>query len=334
MAYTSIDNPELYFQVELWTGTGSENARTLDGDENMQPDFVWIKRRSTSDSHTLYDSVRGVTDYLISNATDAEATNAQTLKSFDSDGFTLGTANEVNKSSDTFVAWCWKESADAGFDIVTYTGNGSARTISHSLSAVPKYYVVKQRNSTGGWIVYHVGNTSSPETDYLRGDKTDSTVDDAIFNDTAPTSSVFSVGTNAPVNGSDDTYVTYLFAEKQGYSKFGSYTGNGSTDGPMIYLGFRPAMFIIKRTNATEQWEIVDNKRNTVNPVNDMLVPNGTDAETAATTSNRIYCDFLSNGVKMRSTASSANEDGGEFIFLAFAEAPFVNSNGVPVQAR
>ena len=333
--YTTIDNPELYFQVELYSGTGSGLSATFDGDENMQPTLIWIKNRDTTDNHMLYDSVRGTGARVKPNLDQAEGDDESNgVSSFDSDGFTIGTKAAINTSGENCVAWCWKESADAGFDIVTYTGNGSARTISHSLSAVPKYYVVKQRNSTGGWIVYHVGNTSSPETDYLRGDKTDATVDDAIFNDTAPTSSVFSVGTNAPVNGSDDTYVTYLFAEKQGYSKFGSYSGNGSTDGPMIYLGFRPAMFLIKRTNATEQWEIVDNKRSVDNPVNDVLVPNGTDAEVAAATGNRIYCDFLANGVKLRGNASSANENGGTFIYMAFAEQPFVNSNGVPCNAR
>ena len=216
-AYTTIDNPELYFQAELFTGTGSENARTLDGDTDMQPDFVWIKRRSTTDSHTLYDSVRGATKYLISNATDGEATNVQTLKSFDSDGFTLGTANEVNKSSDTFVAWCWKAgtsftndasatsvgntdssgsaASTAGFSIATYAGVGSSLdiTVKHGLSVAPAVMWIKNRESDH-WAVYHHKNTSAPETDYLKLSDTSATTDDAdaaeTWHDTAPTSAI------------------------------------------------------------------------------------------------------------------------------------------------
>ena len=260
MAYTTIDNPELYFQTKLWTGTGSSNTLTLDGSENMQPDWVWIKSRSQTHNHKIYDSVRGVTKTLGSNETDGEATVAQSLTAFGTDGFTVGTDVSVNESSETFVSWNWKAgtsfsndasatsvgtidssgsvSTDAGFSIISYTGTGSAGTIAHGLGAVPAWYFIKQRNTTGGWIVYHKGNTSSPETDYLRLDKTDSTVDDAIFNDTAPTSSVFSIGTNAPVNTSSGTYIAYCFAEKQGYSKFGSYTGNDNANGTFIHTGF------------------------------------------------------------------------------------------------
>ena len=352
-AYTTIDNPELYFQVELWTGTGSENARTLDGDENMQPDFVWIKRRSTSDSHTLYDSVRGVTDYLISNATDAEATNAQTLKSFDSDGFTLGTANEVNKSSDTFVAWCWKANGSgssntdgtitstvsanttSGFSIAKFTGTGSAATVGHGVGSALGMLIVKKFESggtAGNWTVWHKG-TSQPAHDevlFLNSTAAEGDVsNDTYWNGADPTSSVFSINTNENLNENTYDYIAYCFAEKQGFSKFDSYTGNGNADGPFIYTGFSPAWVMMKGTN-TNGWLVIDNKRTALNSDSKFLYPNSTDAEESL--SDRF--DFLSNGFKLRNTWTAFNSSGQEYIYMAFAEAPFVNSNGVPCNAR
>ena len=219
-----------------------------------------------------------------------------------------------------------------GMSIVSYTGTGSAATIGHSLNAVPAWYFIKQRNTTGGWIVYHKGNTSSPETDYLRLDKNDTTVDDAIFNDTAPTSSVFSVGTNAPVNTSGGTYIAYCFADVKGYSKFGSYTGNGNADGTFVYTGFRPAFFLVKRTTGTaKSWIIHDNKRDPNNLVDAYLYPNSNEAEGTSSSSG---VDFLSNGIKLRNTYGSENVSGETFIYGIFAESPFVNSNGVPTNAR
>jgi hypothetical protein len=348
MSYTTIDDPTIYFNTVLWTGDGNDD-RNITG-VGFQPDMVWQKKRNEAGSHRIADSVRGATNVVFPDLTNAEASRSNEFQSFISDGFQIGDDSNFNGSSNTHVAWAWaaggsassnsngsitssvSASTDAGFSIVSYTGTGSAATIGHGLGAVPAWYFIKQRNTTGGWIVYHKGNTSSPETDYLRLDKTDSTVDDAIFNDTAPTSSVFSIGTNAPVNTSGGTYIAYCFAEKKGYSKFGSYTGNGNADGTFIYTGFKPAFFLVKRTTGTaKSWIIHDNKRDPNNLVDAYLYPNSNEAEGTSSSSG---VDFLSNGIKLRNTYGSENVSGVTFIYSIFAESPFVNSNGVPNNAR
>ena len=332
-AYTTIDNPELFFQCKLYTGTGSEIAATLDGDENMQPDLVWIKARTDTESHKIYDSVRGATKHIESDTTDAEATEAQGLKSFDSDGFTIGTYSSINASSShTYVAWCWKESATAGFDIVAYTGSGSAHTISHSLSAVPSVVILKGRSFGDGWGQYHK-TSGNPAILAFDGDVADrySSKWGPFFNSTAPTSSVFSVGTDTAINTSSKTHIAYLFAEKQGFSKFGSYKGNGNADGPFVYTGFRPAMVIIRNSSATGNWEIFDTKRSTYNLMHATLYADTNSAEYTGT-GNQI--DVLSNGFKVRNEDTNTNDNGETTVFMAFAEAPFVNSNGVPATAR
>ena len=329
MAYTAIDDPEAYFQVKTYTGDGSTPSITLDGDTDMQPDFVWIKNRDQTDDHCIFDSVRGATKVLTPEE-GAETTDADTLTSFDSDGFALGADVKVNTNTEAYVAWCWKESATAGFDIVTFTGDGSARTISHSLSAVPHMYHVKSREGRP-WSVYHHKNTAAPETDKLTLGDNDATADSNVYwNDTAPTSSVFSLGTTADVNDDTKVHMAYLWSEKQGFSKFGSYAGNGSTtDGPFLYTGFRAAWFMCKRTDGAGSWGIFDNKREGYNVDNDPLVANTSNAEG---TSDMI--DLLSNGFKSRTTSEANNESGETYIYMAFAEAPFVNSNGVPCNAR
>ena len=332
MAYTTIDNPELYFQVQLYTGTGSSNAITLDGDEDMQPDLVYLKRRDDGGPPMFFDAVRGAGERLQTNNDDAEATHAQQLTAFGSDGFTVGTHEDANNSSATYVAWCWKESATSGFDIVSFTGNATARTISHSLSAVPRFMIVKNRADTSNMLVYHGANTSAPATDGLTLNENEATDDDAgYWNDTDPTSSVFSVGTNNNTNGDSDAMIAYLFAEKQGFSKFGTYTGNGNADGAFVYTGFRPAMIITKRTDGTDHWTLWDNKRES-NPNNNVLYPSLSDAE--STSDSSYPADLLSNGVKWRGTSTGMNASGANYVFIAFAEAPFVNSNGVPCNAR
>ena len=330
--YTQIDNPELFFQCKLYTGTGSSNAITLDGDENMQPDLVYLKRRDDGGPPMFFDAIRGATKRLQTNNTDAEATGSQQLTAFGSDGFTVGTNEDANDSSATYVAWCWKESATSGFDIVSFTGNATNRTISHSLSAVPKFIIVKNRTDTSNVLVYHGGNTSAPATDGLYMNTTGATDDDAgFFNDTDPTSSVFSVGTNNNANGNTDAMIAYLFAEKQGFSKFGSWIGNGNADGPFLFCGFRPAMIIGKNTSRTEDWFILDAKRDTFNPVDERLQPNSSGAESTVTT---LGIDFCANGFKLRGATNQYNTSGETMIFMAFAEAPFVNSKGVPCNAR
>ena len=335
--YTAIDNPELYFQVKLYTGNntaiGSGGlANTFDGDTDMSPNLVWIKARADTESHKLYDSVRGVTKDLESDLNTAENTNTEGLTAFGSDGFTIGNYSSINASTQTYVAWCWKESATAGFDIVSYTGNDTVRTISHSLSAVPKVIMPKARSTSGyEWRLYHAGNTSAPETDYLVLNDTSATTDAAnAWNDTAPTSSVFTLGDGETPNNDGTTYITYLWAEKQGFSKVGKYTGNGNADGPFIHLGFRPAFFLLKKSSATDPWVIFDNKRAPYNYFDKLIYPDSLEAESGAAERG----DFLSNGVKFKSNHTYFNGSGITYVYMAFAEAPFVNSNGVPCNAR
>ena len=337
MAYTTIDNPELYFQTKLYTGNGSTQSITLDGDENMSPNFVWIKSRSNAQENILFDTVRGATNWLQSDNTSAEADQNTSLTSFDSDGFSLADIGEVNANTYTYVAWCWKESADSGMDIVSYTGNGSTRTVSHSLSAVPKVIICKSRGNTDGstsaarnWAVYHAGIASDAETDVMTLDTNGASSDDnAPWNDTAPTSSVWSMGNDDRTNLSNLTYIAYLFAPKQGYSAMGTYKGNGNTDGPFIFCGFRPAWILLKMIGGTYNWMIYDAKREGYNVDNDHLKANNSDQEG---TSDDL--DILSNGFKMRTSGVGENSSGEPFIWMAFAEAPFVNSKGVPANAR
>ena len=331
MAYTTIDDPSAYFQTKLYTGTGCSLALTNDGNSDLQPDWVWIKERNGATNQMLTDSVRGATKTLHSQNTDTESTDAQALKSFNSDGFTVGTDGDVNTSSDTYVAWNWKKTADAGFDIVSYTGNGSARTISHSLSAVPGWIIVKNRDEGESWPIYHHKNTSAPATDYLALNDTHATTDsNTRWNDTAPTSSVFTVGTSDVVNKNTIKYIAYLFAEKQGYSKFGSYAANESVDGTFVYTGFKPAFVILKQSNLARDWHMFDNKRSTFNAVGRYLRPNVSGAED----SGEDYLDLLSNGFKLKNTGNRFNDADGTYIFMAFAESPFVSSNKIPNNAR
>ena len=334
MAYTAIDDPEAYFQVKTYTGTGSSNAQTFDGDTDMQPDLIWIKHRSGTNNHLATDAVRGSNKLLYPDLTNAEGTSTAHVTAFGSDGFTVATDGVVNEDDETYVAWCWKESATSGFDIVSYTGNATARTISHSLSAVPHVIIVKPRESSSeGWAVYHHANTSAPETDFLRMDETNATADHADYwNDTAPTSSVFTVGTDSAVNTNTEGVIAYLFSEKQGFSKFGSYTGNNNVSGPMIWLGFRPAWLMVKAADTGQSWATVDTKRNTYNQTSKTLFANSDSAEQDST-ANASF-DFLSNGFKPRMADADVNGDGNTYIYMAFAEAPFVNSNGVPCNAR
>jgi hypothetical protein len=328
-AYTTIDNPELYFQVKLWTGTGSEIAATLDGSENMQPDLVAIKARTDAESHKVYDSVRGVTKHIEFDTSDAEATEAQGLKSFDSDGFTIGTYSSINASSShTYVAWCWKESADAGFDIVSYAGTGSAHTEAHSLSAVPKMIIATNRERSSNWLVYHAGMDVTGNNTLFLDSTSAQDASQNYWNDTAPTSSVFSVGDRLENNYSSENIIAYAFAPKQGFSSMGSYLGNGNADGAFVYTGFRPAFVIQKRTDTTGNWVMTDTGRSPDNESHETLYPNLNNAEEG------MGKDLLSNGFKCRTSDATINASGGTYIYMAFAEAPFVNSNGVPCNAR
>ena len=325
-----IDKPSDYFNTSaVWSGDDSEH--TISGIEH-QPDFTWIKGVNIGTQHYLFDSVRGATKILISNGTNAEFTVAQTLKSWNSDGFVLGTSDDVNGSGRTYIAWNWKESATAGFDILTYEGSGSAQTISHNLGVKPDVIIVKNIDSSDppfNWRVYH---SSLGAGVALKLNGTDAIDDDpGYWNDTEPTSSVFSVKDSGETNNSGQTYIAYLFAEKQGYSKFGSYTGNGNADGTFVYTGFKPAFVIAKESSEARDWQLWDNKRLGYNASggNKNLIPNKTDAE-----DTYADIDILSNGFKLRNSSAAANKVSQTYIYMAFAENPFVTSTGVPATAR
>ena len=472
MAYTTIDKPTDYFNTVLYTGNGTDN-HSITG-VNFQPDFVWIKPRNESRGHHLQDAIRGVNGALISNENSAEYTGlTNVIKSFDSDGFTLGTSNDVNKSSNTHVAWNWlaggsapaitytvkvvsdsgnkyrfddfgtsavtldlqeggtytfdqsdssnsghplrfsttsngthgggseyttgvtttgtpgsagaktvitvaasaptlyyyctqhsgmggqantnstfgssnfsgsiqanvSANTTAGFSIVSYTGTDSVNTIGHGLGSKPKMIIVKDRDAANDWFVYAeaIGYSMSapdPETDYLKLNSTDARVDNnTLWNDTAPTSSVFTIGTNGNINTTGNDYIAYCFAEKKAYSKFGSYTGNGNNDGTFIFTGFKPAWVLIKRTDTTSDWLLFDNKRAySYNLISATLKPNTNASEDTNGAYNNT--DFISNGFKLRQSNGDLNASGGTYIYMAFAENPFVSSEGIPCTAR
>ena len=353
MAYTTVDNPELYFQSVLWTGDDStDNAITFDNtDTSMQPNLIWLKPRTKVDNHRWMDSVRGVTKMLPSNSDGVEETISAGLASFDSNGFTLNTTDSgYNSSSYTYVAWNWKAgtsfsndasstgigtidstgsaSDTAGFSIVSYTGTGSAGTVKHGLSSAPSIVLIKNRSASGkSWIMAHksIGFGNALFLNLTDG----STSEGSAFNSTAPTSSVFTVGNTSLVNDSGNTYIAYCFSEKKSYSKFGSYTGNGNADGTFVYTGFKPALTIIKNSGGTGPWYLFDNKRPGFNVINVEITANSNDAE-----ATDISLDHLSNGFKLRKTGSGVNGSGNSYIYMAFAEQPFVTSSGVPAAAR
>ena len=346
--YTTIDDPEAYFQVKAYTGTGSSQALTLDGDTDMQPDLVWIKSRSTTGHHNVFDSVRGTTQTLYSNLDEGQSAEANALTAFGSDGFTVGSYSDVNASSATIVAWCWKAGTTSGinttgagitpsaysfnqtsgFSILKYTGTGSETTVAHGLAAIPEVIIIKKTSGAIGWAVKHKDLTADDYYLYLN-DTIAQTNGADNFPDTASTSVLFSIETDDPTNTNTGTYVAYAFASKQGFSKFGSYVGNGNADGTFVYTGFRPAWVMIKQFSAAgNQWNLVDNKRDIDNPVTEYLLANTSGAEVTYT-----MLDFLSNGFKLRTVASNFNS-ASSYIYMAFAEAPFVNSNGVPCNSR
>jgi len=330
-AYTAIDDPSAYFKVQLYTGNGSGSRAIAfdDTDTNMQPDFVWIKSRSLQDNHELYDSVRGVQKRIMSNDTGGEETRSQGLLAFSSDGFTVGTSDGVNKNTETYVSWNWKESAVSGMDIVSFTGNGSARTISHNLSAIPEWMIIKKRSGTDAGAVYIAANGN---TNGLLLSETNANDDELYWNDTTPTSSVFTLGTLSNVNTNTQTYIAYLFAPKQGFSKFGKYTGNGADpNGPYVYLGFSPQLVIIKRTDSADDWKMHTKKVEVHNPLNQSVKAN---SDVTEATESDHDIDFLSNGFKLRENNSAFNADGGTYVYMAFADSSFVNSNGVPNNAQ
>ena len=355
MAYTTIDNPALYFNTLTWTGDDAD-SRDITG-VGFQPDWVWGKRRDDAAGHNLLDVVRGAGENgeLASSTSGIEGSNAQDrfgfLSAFLSDGFRVEDGSEAsgdkaywNQNSATYVAWNWKAggtassntdgsitssvsaNTTAGFSIVTYTGTGSAATVGHGLGAVPKMFWTKRRDNNESWGVYHHTQGAGK---FLRLESTNAVdTSSTLWNNTTPTSSVFSIAVGGIANTSSGTYVAYCFAEKKGFSKFGKYTGNGNANGTFVYTGFRPAWVMMKASTASEHWNIHDNKRDPINVCDAGLKANESNAEEDA---DRL--DFVSNGFKHRSSSGGYNSSN-TFIYMAFAESPFVNSNGIPNNAR
>jgi hypothetical protein len=348
MSYTNIDLPTEYFNTVLYTGDGSA-SRSITG-VGFQPDFTWVKGRNAVWFHTLTDVVRGGGYFIHSNIDTAEAGGGTSLiTGFNSDGFNVNVTpnGTVNNNGDTFVAWNWKANGTgvsntagtisstvsanttAGFSVVSYTGTGANATVGHGLGVAPKMVMIKNRTSAENWRVGHSSLTSWAFRLILDATTAQASEPNA-FNSTAPTSTVFSVGTDDSTNKSTNSLIAYCFAEIKGYSKFGSYTGNGNADGTFIYTGFKPAFVLAKVTSTTDNWNLIDNKRDPSNEGSELvLFPNLSDADTAAT-----RFDMLSNGFKCRTTNVSVNSSGASYIYMAFAENPFVSSTGIPTTAR
>jgi hypothetical protein len=353
MAYTTIDDPSAHFTVKTYTGTGSTNAITNDANAgNFKPDWLWIKQRNTARSHRLINSSFFST-YLASDNDGAEASN-DVVNSLDTNGFTLSTPASVNQSSGTYVAWQWKANggttssntdgditttvqtnSTAGFSIITYTGNGNnLDTIGHGLGATPDFAVVKGRtgDNTKRWFVKIPAVCGNSEI--LEWDTTNAKSDSGNGIETMGSSTItlgIDTGNINSTNENTKTYVCYAFKNIQGYSKIGSYKGNGNADGPFVYTGFKPAWVMAKRTSNADKWFIWDIKRDTFNVMDTALAPSETDADN---TDTAFHLDMLSNGFKLKSTFSAINLSGDTYIYMAFAEHPFVSSKGVPVTAR
>ena len=324
--------------MDATTYTANGGVQTVTNTAAFLPDLVWNKTRSIVGGQILNDSVRGASKILLSNSTNAETTDANYLTSFNSNGFSLGSNNYTNGT--TMVSWQWQAgqgstssntsgsitstvsvNASAGFSIVTYTGTGANATVGHGLGVAPSMIIVKKRSSTGNWQAWH---TAFAGTQYitLNGTGVVTTLA-SMWNSTTPTSTVFSIGTDTDANQSTATYVAYCWAEIAGFSKFGKYTGNGSTDGTFNYLGFRPKFIMIKRTDTTGSWVILDTSRNTYNLTNIFLYPNLANADDT----QAVGMDILSNGFKLRTSGAGENGSGGTFIYAAFAENPYKYSN-------
>ena len=342
MAYTTIDDPTIHFTAFLRNSIygGSDTSYDI----GFQPDWIWDKVRSTTGVHALFDSVRGVGSsgkVIYTNNNNAEGTNAL-IKSIDTNGFTITASSD--HSSQTIVDWCWKAGGSAssnsngsitsnvsanttaGFSIATYTGTGSNANVGHGLTSAPELIITKSRGSTTDWKVH----TSAFDSSWDVGNLNDAS---AFGNSsyTASTNSIFYVGSGSPTNASSINYVSYLFHSVKGYSKIGSYTGNANANGTFVYTGFKTAWILLKY-NATSNWIMFDNKRSSFNVVDDFFYANETDAE--GTGSSTVRCDFVSNGFKIRGTANAVNGSSNKLIYMAFAESPFVNSSGIPCNAR
>ena len=351
MAYTTINKSTDYFNTVLYTGNTTDD-RTISG-VGFQPDWNWTKNRSATQHHWVADAVRGSSKMLMPDLTNAEynAPSQGSIASFNADGYVLQAGSSAdenyNYENNNYVSWNWKANGagsantdgtisstvsantTAGFSIVSYTGNlTDGATVGHGLGVAPDMMIIKNRSDTQYWVVYHkdLGGANN----HLRLDGTAAKRNDLnMFSSTAPTSSVFEIGTQPQVNGNTNNIISYCFAEKKGYSKFGSYTGNGSADGIFVYTGFKPAFVLIKRSDGTPNWTINDTARDPTNVNNLRLFPNQNVVESSGSDS----MDMLSNGFKLRSTDGGNNFSGGTFIYMAFGQS-LVGSNNVPCTAR
>ena len=350
MAYSTIPKGSLYMNPTLYTGNGSTQSINV----GFQSDFTWIKTRSGTtgtEGHRLQDAVRGSTKYLESNGTALEGTQAQGVTSFTSTGFNLGTDGSYNYNTAPIVSWNWKAGTTSGivqggasitpsaysfnqtsgFSIIKYQGTGANATVPHGLNAVPKMILFKSLANSISWIVYS-SELNISSSNCLRLNGTNAAFTESAWNGTRPTTSVFSLGPHNEANNSSGETIAYCFADVQGFSKMGSYVGNENADGTFVYTGFKPAFVMIKNTSTTTSWSILDNKRSVFNPADEYLKANTSDA-----VSDLGDVDILSNGLKMRTTNNHVNGPGNTYIYMAFAENPFVATSGstaVPVTAR
>ena len=347
MAYTTINKSSLHMNTKLYTGTGSSNALT---GINFQPDLTWIKKRDGTNYHVLTDAVRGATKQIYSNDTGAEQAVAEGLKSFDSDGFTLGTNGDTNGSGGSYVGWNWKAGTTsgittdgnttitpssysfnqtAGFSILKFTGNGvEGAKLAHGLGTTPAMVIIKRTSTTGDWVVYHKNLTATKSVFLNYADAEAARSPNGYIY--SPDATNITLSNHGDINNNGVTTVAYCFAEKTGYSKFGSYVGNGNADGTFVYTGMKPSFILIKNASAGGQsWRLVDNKRIGYNPNNIQLYPNLVNAESTS----EYVVDIVSNGFKVRATDSGVNGSGNTMIYLAIGQS-LVGSNNVPCTAR
>ena len=352
MAYTTIDDPSAHFQIALYTGNAGTQTITNDGNSNLRPDLISIRSRSSSNSGALTDSTRGTNKWVETPGTGAEQTFPNNNLNFLTDGFSVdynGGYNNLNKNSDNYVAWQWKANGGttasnsngtitstvqanttAGFSIITYTGNGTnGATIGHGLNATPELFIPKCTSTTTNWEMYYFPPGGTKQYGYLNLNNAFAT-----WSYTAPTTTTIGLSGSGDSNGNGRTMVGYAFHSVKGYSKIGTYVGNGDADGPFVYTGFKPAWILFKRTDGGSQnWFLLDNKRDDgLNPRNSYLMPNQNSAEDANNSS--VNTDFTSNGFKLRATTGAMNGNGETFFYMAFAESPFVSSAGVPTTAE
>ena len=348
MAYSTINDPSAHFQTATYTGNGSTQSITNSGNSNLKPDFAWIKDLGSAFDHKLQDSTRGSTYTLESNTTTAAYNDTDAVTSFNTDGFSLGSNANVNDNTANLVAWQWKANGGttssngsgsitstvqanttAGFSIVTYTGTGSNATVGHGLGVAPDLIFVKLTSGSGDWTIYSstLGNTK-----YLRlnGDIAAGT-QSTYWQDTSPTSTAFSIGTAGDVNTSSGSHVAYCFKSIKGYSKFGTFRGDGQTDGPFIYTGFKPAWVMTKNSSSAGGWAIMDAGRNPNNVQNKYLIANTADVQA---TGSSFDIDSNSNGFKIRANNGNINANGDTIVYMAFAENTLVGTNDTISLAR